>query len=243
MILHPANPGFGIQFKRIDLPGQPIIKADCDLVTDTSRGTTLEDKGTKVSTVEHILAALVGMGIDNCLIDINGPEIPIMDGSSQPFVEIIEEAGIEEQEAAKHWYTIDTNITYLQVQYPGPDHVEKVRVMTELFPDEVIGHLEFIKFDGQIQCAGLPLVRYTTKERLEEIIRIHEENGCPIFNPHRYTLEEGGMKQTDAVQLAFKKEADPKGLLNPGKMIAWENPDFDFETSKPFLFKGLQQVG
>jgi len=112
MVLHPANPGFGIQFKRIDLPGQPIIKADCDLVTDTSRGTTLEDKGAKVSTVEHILAALVGMGIDNCLIDINGPEIPIMDGSSQPFVEIIEEAGIEEQEAAKHWYTIDTNISF-----------------------------------------------------------------------------------------------------------------------------------
>jgi len=112
MILHPANPGFGIQFKRIDLPGQPVIKADCDLVTDTSRGTTLEDKGAKVSTVEHILAALVGMGIDNCLIDINGPEIPIMDGSSQPFVEIIEEAGIEEQEAAKHWYTIDTNISF-----------------------------------------------------------------------------------------------------------------------------------
>jgi UDP-3-O-[3-hydroxymyristoyl] N-acetylglucosamine deacetylase/3-hydroxyacyl-[acyl-carrier-protein] dehydratase len=112
MVLNPANPGFGIQFKRIDLPGQPTIKADCDLVTDTSRGTTLEDNGAKISTVEHILAALVGMGVDNCLIEINGPEIPIIDGSSQPFVEIIEEAGVEEQEAAKHWYTIDTNISY-----------------------------------------------------------------------------------------------------------------------------------
>jgi UDP-3-O-[3-hydroxymyristoyl] N-acetylglucosamine deacetylase/3-hydroxyacyl-[acyl-carrier-protein] dehydratase len=112
MVLNPANPGFGIQFKRIDLPGQPVIKADCDLVTDTSRGTTLEDRGAKVSTVEHILAALVGMGVDNCLIDINGPEIPIMDGSSQPFVEVIEEAGVDEQEAAKHWYTIDTNISF-----------------------------------------------------------------------------------------------------------------------------------
>jgi UDP-3-O-[3-hydroxymyristoyl] N-acetylglucosamine deacetylase/3-hydroxyacyl-[acyl-carrier-protein] dehydratase len=112
MVLNPANPGFGIQFKRIDLPGQPIIKADCDLVTDTSRGTTLEDNGAKISTVEHILAALVGMGVDNCLIEINGPEIPIIDGSSQPFVEIIDEAGVEEQEAAKHWYTIDTNISY-----------------------------------------------------------------------------------------------------------------------------------
>ena len=112
MTLNPANPGFGIQFKRIDLSGQPVIKADCDLVTDTSRGTTLEDNGAKVSTVEHVLAALVGMGVDNCQIDINGPEIPIIDGSSQPFIEIIEEAGIEEQAAAKHWYTIDTNISY-----------------------------------------------------------------------------------------------------------------------------------
>jgi UDP-3-O-[3-hydroxymyristoyl] N-acetylglucosamine deacetylase/3-hydroxyacyl-[acyl-carrier-protein] dehydratase len=112
MTLKPANPGFGIQFKRIDLPGQPLVKADCDLVTDTSRGTTLEDNGAKISTVEHVLAALVGMGVDNCLIEINGPETPIMDGSSEPFVEIIEEAGVLEQEAAKNWYTIDTNITY-----------------------------------------------------------------------------------------------------------------------------------
>lgn len=112
MVLNPANPGFGFQFKRVDLSGEPVIKADCDLVTDTSRGTTLEDKGAKVSTVEHILAALVGMGIDNCLIEINGPEIPIMDGSSQPFIEVIDKAGIEEQEAAKQWYTIDTNISF-----------------------------------------------------------------------------------------------------------------------------------
>ncbi len=112
MILNPANAGFGIQFQRIDLAGQPVIKADCDLVTDTSRGTTLEDKGARISTVEHILAALSGMGVDNCLIEINGPEIPIMDGSSAPFVEIIEEAGILEQEATKLWYTLDSNITY-----------------------------------------------------------------------------------------------------------------------------------
>jgi UDP-3-O-[3-hydroxymyristoyl] N-acetylglucosamine deacetylase/3-hydroxyacyl-[acyl-carrier-protein] dehydratase len=111
MTLKPANPGFGFQFQRIDLPGQPIIKADCDLVTDTSRGTTLEQNEVKVSTVEHILAALVGMGVDNCLIEINGPEIPIIDGSSGPFVEIIEEAGVLEQDATKAWYTIDTNIT------------------------------------------------------------------------------------------------------------------------------------
>ena len=112
MVLKPANPGFGYQFQRTDLPGSPIIKADCDLVTETSRGTTLEKDGAKISTVEHVLAALVGMGVDNCLIEVNGPEIPIIDGSSGPFVDIIESTGVLEQDAAKAWYTIDTNISF-----------------------------------------------------------------------------------------------------------------------------------
>ena len=110
MKLNPANPGFGIQFQRVDLPNNPIIKADCDLVTDTSRGTTLQVGDAKVSTVEHILAALVGSGVDNVLIEVNGPEIPIMDGSSAPFIELIESTGVLEQDAAKAWYSIDENI-------------------------------------------------------------------------------------------------------------------------------------
>jgi len=110
MKLVPANPGFGIQFQRVDLPNTPIIKADCDLVTDTSRGTTLQVGDAKVSTVEHILAALVGSGVDNVLIEVNGPEIPIMDGSSAPFIELIESTGVLEQDAAKAWYSIDENI-------------------------------------------------------------------------------------------------------------------------------------
>ncbi len=110
MKLVPANPGFGIQFQRVDLPNNPIIKADCDLVTDTSRGTTLQVGDAKVSTVEHILAALVGSGVDNVLIEVNGPEIPIMDGSSAPFIELIESTGVLEQDAAKAWYSIDENI-------------------------------------------------------------------------------------------------------------------------------------
>ena len=110
MKLVPANPGFGIQFQRVDLPNNPIIKADCDLVTDTSRGTTLQLGDAKISTVEHILAALVGSGVDNVLIEVNGPEIPIMDGSSAPFIELIEATGVLEQDAAKAWYSIDENI-------------------------------------------------------------------------------------------------------------------------------------
>ena len=110
MVIKPANPGYGVQFQRVDLPGQPVIKADCDFVTDTSRGTTLQIDDVKVSTVEHILAALVGMGVDNALIELNGPEVPIMDGSSKHFVELIEKTGVTEQDAAKAWYSIDENI-------------------------------------------------------------------------------------------------------------------------------------
>ncbi len=110
--LKPADTGFGIYFQRIDLPGKPTIKADCDLVTDTSRGTTLQVGDAKVSTVEHLMAALVGMGIDNILIELDGPEVPIMDGSSQPFVELIDKAGVLEQDAVKRWYNIEEIISH-----------------------------------------------------------------------------------------------------------------------------------
>lgn len=138
---------------------------------------------------------------------------------------------------------VDPSITYLQVLYPFPNQVELIERIDARFGDEVLCHLEFVRFDGKVTCFGLPLVRFTTEERLEEIMAIHEEMGAPIFNPHRYTLEEGGMKQTDELQLAFKREADPQGLLNPGKMIAWEDPAYDFRSGKTFLFRSLAQAG
>ena len=110
--MKPANPGYGIRFQRIDLPEQPVVKADADLVVDTSRGTTLEYNGARVSTVEHVLSALVGLQIDNVLIELDGPEIPILDGSAREFIEAIESAGIQEQEATRIVYSIDTNIHY-----------------------------------------------------------------------------------------------------------------------------------
>jgi FAD/FMN-containing dehydrogenase len=134
---------------------------------------------------------------------------------------------------------VDPAVTYLQTLYPFPNQIDLVERIHARFGEEVVAHLEFVRFDGKITCFGLPLVRFTTEERLEEIVRIHENMGAPVFNPHRYTLEEGGMKQTDAVQLAFKREADPEGLLNPGKMIAWEDPRYDYRSGKTFLFRGL----
>jgi len=113
---------------------------------------------------------------------------------------------------------IDKSITYLQTLFPAPDHLTGIEDMIALFGDEVPMHLEFVKLGGQVCCFGLQIVRYSTPERLAEIIRIHEDRGFTIFNPHTYVLEDGGMKQTDPEQLAFKRVADPFGLLNPGKM-------------------------
>ena len=135
---------------------------------------------------------------------------------------------------------VDPSITYLQVRYGDLDAPERVRRILAKYRDEMIGHFEFIRFNGRIECSGLPLVRFTTEERLEEIMRDHEAMGAMVFNPHRYTLEEGGMKQTDQAQLAFKRENDPRGLLNPGKMIAFEDPDFDFASGRTYLFQGLE---
>lgn len=111
--LKPSAPHSGIVFQRIDLPAQPLIKADVDYVVETNRSTTLEFQGARVSTIEHLLAALVGMEVDNVLIEIDGEEVPILDGSAAPFVELLEKTGIEQQNAKKTYYTLQHNITFL----------------------------------------------------------------------------------------------------------------------------------
>ncbi len=110
--IKPANPGYGIRFMRVDLPDRPIVKADVDFVVDTSRGTTIEYNGARVSTIEHTLAAMVGLGVDNALIELDGPEVPIMDGSARMFMEAIDSVSVLEQEAKRIVYSIDTNIHY-----------------------------------------------------------------------------------------------------------------------------------
>ncbi|MEO1217456.1 MAG: bifunctional UDP-3-O-[3-hydroxymyristoyl] N-acetylglucosamine deacetylase/3-hydroxyacyl-ACP dehydratase [Bacteroidota bacterium] len=112
MTFHPAEPDHGIIFRRTDLDGQPLVHADVDLVVDTSRGTTLKENGAKVHTVEHVMAALMGLGIDNTLIDLDGPEPPIMDGSSREFIDKLLETGLDEQDAERIYFEIDESITY-----------------------------------------------------------------------------------------------------------------------------------
>ncbi|MFN4971492.1 MAG: bifunctional UDP-3-O-[3-hydroxymyristoyl] N-acetylglucosamine deacetylase/3-hydroxyacyl-ACP dehydratase [Bacteroidota bacterium] len=112
LVFNPAPENFGIKFQRTDMPGQPIIDADVDNVTDLSRGTTLEQNGGKVATVEHVMASLAGLEIDNCLVQINAEETPIMDGSAQFFIMALKDAGIQKQEADREYFTIPQNIFY-----------------------------------------------------------------------------------------------------------------------------------
>ncbi len=112
MTFLPAKPNHGIKFQRVDLPGSPVIDADCDRVVDVSRGTTIEQNGGRVSTIEHTLAALVGLEVDNVLIQIDGPEAPIMDGSSIQFVNVLKEASTEEQNALRDFFEVQDSIFY-----------------------------------------------------------------------------------------------------------------------------------
>lgn len=109
---NPAPENHWYKFQRTDLEGQPVIEADADLVVDTSRGTTLEKNGARVYTTEHVLAALRGLEIDNCLIQVDAPEMPIMDGSSIKFVEALEAAEIVEQDALRDYFELKENLTY-----------------------------------------------------------------------------------------------------------------------------------
>ncbi|UBM59364.1 bifunctional UDP-3-O-[3-hydroxymyristoyl] N-acetylglucosamine deacetylase/3-hydroxyacyl-ACP dehydratase [Marinilongibacter aquaticus] len=106
LTLCPAAINHGIVFQRVDLEGSPLVPALVDYVVDTSRGTVLETNGAKVQTTEHLLSAIGALQIDNILIKLDGPEIPIMDGSAYPFVELLEKAGIEEQNALRNYFKI-----------------------------------------------------------------------------------------------------------------------------------------
>ena len=107
---NPAPDNYGYKIQRIDLEGMPIIDAVAEHVVDTQRGTVLGKGDVRVSTVEHGLAALYALGIDNCLIQVNGPEFPILDGSAAMYITKIEEVGIEELNAPKDWYIIRKKI-------------------------------------------------------------------------------------------------------------------------------------
>ncbi len=137
----PAEENSGIKFKRTDLASQPEIPALADFVSDTSRSTTLEKGEAKVTTVEHILAALWTMGIDNAMIEIDGPEVPIMDGSAREYAAAIDETGLEEQNAEIKYYQVTDRISY---------SIEENGVEIDLYPDDHFSVSVHIDYNSKV---------------------------------------------------------------------------------------------
>jgi hypothetical protein len=116
----------------------------------------------------------------------------------------------------------DSGVTYLQVAYPAPLDVDLVRAQMQRFGDELYMHHEFSRAGGELVAFAIPVVQYFDPSRLRELVASFEADGCRVFDAHTWVLEDGGMKQIDEAQLAFKRHADPQGLMNPGKSRAWD---------------------
>ncbi len=141
---HPAPINHGFKIQRVDLEGKPFITPIVDNVVDTSRGTTLEENGVQVHTIEHLLASLVGLELDNILMEFTGPEAPILDGSSIKYVEALQKAGIIEQEAEKNYYIIKERTVFRDEEnnielVAYPDDQFSIDVMVD-YNSKVLGH-------------------------------------------------------------------------------------------------------
>ncbi len=122
-----------------------------------------------------------------------------------------------------HAMKVDKGLTYIQSGFRAGDHVRQAKELRQLFGDEVLVHLEFIRTkEGAMNCSGLQLVRYTSDERLNQIMQIHRDHGVYIANPHVYIVEDGKQGQVNPDVVATKLRFDPRGLLNPGKLRGWQ---------------------
>lgn len=134
----------------------------------------------------------------------------------------------------------DPEITYLQMGLPEDDIAACLEI-AERFDGEIINHVEFTRSDGKVRMGSLPLVRFQGEARLKTLMSELEKMGCDIWNPHAYTWEEGNRSGADADLIATKRAFDPKGLLNPGKMIGWDKPDYVYDPMGGHVFSGLQE--
>lgn len=155
---NPAPENFGYKIQRIDLPGKPIIDAVAENVVDTTRGTVLEQGDARCSTVEHALSALYALGVDNCLLQVNGPEVPILDGSAEIYVENVQRVGIVEQKAERQYFDVPKEFEV---------HDEKTGSSVRIVPADSFGIELTIAFPGKVlsnQTAALSDMSLFTQE-------------------------------------------------------------------------------
>jgi len=222
MTFLPAPVNHGFKFKRVDLAGQPVIDADADLVVDTSRGTLLENKGARIGTIEHALAALVGMGLDNVMVEVNNEEAPIIDGSSRVFVEAIEKAGIVEQDAERQYLEITQKIVFRD---------EKTGSELIALPDDDYSLNVLISFNSRVlnnQFATLPSISDFSTEiancrtfvflhELEFLLKHNLIKGGDLSNAIVIIDKDISQEELDRLADLFKHEhvaVKPQGILN-----------------------------
>lgn len=215
----PAAENHGFKFQRVDIEGQPTIKADCDLVVATDRGTTLEENGARVYTTEHLLAALVGMEVDNALIQIDGPEVPIMDGSSWLFVEAIEKAGLVEQNAERNYFELTENIKWEDLEkgvefLAVPDDHYRLTVMVD-YKSPVLGTQHATIYNlGEFKKEISPCRTFVFLRELEFLAKNNLIKGGSLDN---------------AIVLVEREQVDPAELKRLAKALGKEDLDVKVE--------------
>lgn len=240
--INPAPENHGYQFKRTDLEGTPVIRALAENVKITDRSTTIVDKGASITTVEHLLAALYGMGVDNALMEIDGPEVPIIDGSSKPFVEAIHLAGIKEQDADRVYYAIREKVEYRDdskgielVAYPDDNFLIDVHID---FNSKVIGHQyatmkNISEFEeGFSSCRTFVFLHEIEFLQKNNLIKGGDLDNAIVIIDRKVTQQE-----IDRLAVLFNKptvEVKPEGILN--------NVDLSF-PNEPARHKLLDVIG
>src|SRR6056297_336879 len=239
---NPAPPNHGYKFQRTDIKEKPIIKAHVDNVEDTSRGTTLEENGVKVHTIEHVLAALNGLGIDNVLIELNGPEAPIRDGSSNHFAKALEEVGVVDQEEDRDYYYIKEKIVFEDKENGVelavyPDENLSVNVLID-YNSKVLGH-QYAMFDENTDftkevSAARTFVFF---HELEFLLKNNLIKGGDLENA--IVIMENKVKQEELDRIAdlFNK---PRVKVKPECVL--NNIDLHY-TNEPARHKLLDMIG
>jgi UDP-3-O-[3-hydroxymyristoyl] N-acetylglucosamine deacetylase/3-hydroxyacyl-[acyl-carrier-protein] dehydratase len=233
LVLNPAPENHGYKFKRTDMDGQPIIDAHAENVSFTERGTVLQKKDATVSTIEHCLAALRGCGIDNCLIEVDGPEVPILDGSSKFFVQAIKEAGKQEQSEERHYFVVKEKMVY-------EDKDKGIKLVA--LPDDTFSVDAHISFDSSLflgnQFASLNSLVDFEKEVsacrtfvfLHEVEMLMQHNlikGGDLDNAIVIIDREVNQNELDRLADLFNQpriEVKPIGILNNLELVHHNEP-------------------
>ena len=226
----PAPENHGYKFQRVDLEDMPIIDALAENVVETTRGTVLGKKDVKISTVEHALAALYAAGIDNCLIEVNAPEMPILDGSAIIYVEEIERVGLEEQKADKDFYIIKQKTTYRDEESGSmitiyPDENFSVQAMVEydspIIPNQFAVLDELADFKKEVSCART----FVFVREIEQLLNYGLIKGGDLDNAiviYDRPLEQEKINSLcDLIGMPHRK-LDKLGYINEAP-LKWEN--------------------